>query len=464
MNEDAINKLANTPKVGGAQDVFYSFSKDFPFPTFIKGEGIYLWDDQGTKYIDVSSGPVTCNIGHSNPAVLAAMNSQAEKLCFSFPSTARNLPNIELAEKLTTLCGTGFERALFVSGGSLAVDMAIKFCRQYRYATGERKRYKLISCQPSYHGMTLGCLAISGDPVFADVFSDMVNVSEKIDSVISYHRPEGTNEHDYAIQCAEKLEEKIISMGEETVLAFIVEPVGGSSSGAIVPPEVYFQEVRKICDKYGVFLIYDEIMSGVGRTGTFLSHHQWTDAAPDIVVLAKGLGAGYFPLGAMLTSSALVDELASLTGFNYAHTNNASPLGCAVGNAVLSEIVNNNFLGNTRKMGQYLYQQLENLKRKSRVIGDVRGKGLLLGLEFVSDKKIKQPIPIEYQATEQFKQQALKEGLLVYGRRSNGGKYGEHVLIAPPLNISKDEIDLLMERLIVTVERFENNLFDYLRK
>ena len=452
-NKQTIN---HRPSVGGAQDLFYSHSDEFPRPTIIKGEGVFLWDEQGQSYLDASSGPVTCNIGHGNKRVLSAMTEQAEKLCFSFTSTARNQPNLLLSKQLTELAGDGFERALFVSGGSLAVDMAIKFCRQYRYAKGETKRHQLISCQPSYHGMTLGCLAVSGDPTFNDVFSGMINISSKIQSMMNYRFAGDVSEHDYALQCAQALESKIIALGDESVLAFIVEPVGGSSSGAISPPELYFKEVRRICNKYGVFLIYDEVMSGLGRTGTFLTHHQWSDAQPDLVVVAKGLGAGYIPLGAMLTSASLVDELAELTGFNYAHTYNANPLACAVGSAVLTEIIDNNLLENTINIGRFLQDQLKLLQSKSLTIGDVRGKGLLLAIEFVACKSTKTQIPLHYQATEKFKQFAAKQGLLIYGRRSNNGLYGEYVMIAPPLNISRKEAELLIKRLSLTVIDFES--------
>tara|TARA_R110001583_G_scaffold178107_4_gene333866 strand:+ start:821 stop:2218 length:1398 start_codon:yes stop_codon:yes gene_type:complete len=456
MENKQYSEIKNDrPAIGGAQDLFYSNSDEFPRPTIIKGEGFFLWDDEGNSYLDASSGPVTCNIGHGNQRVIKAMTDQAEKLCFSFASTARNEPNLLLSKQLTELAGDGFERALFVSGGSLAVDMAIKFCRQYRYAKGESKKHKLISCQPSYHGMTLGCLAVSGDPAFNDVFSDMINISAKIKSLMDYRFSGDINENDYALQCAQELEKKILELGDESVLAFIVEPVGGSSTGAISPPEIYFQEVRRICDKYGVFLIYDEVMSGVGRTGTFLTHHQWSNAQPDIVVVAKGLGAGYTPLGAMLTSASLVDELAELTGFNYAHTYNANPLACAVGSAVLSEITNNSLLENTRFMGDYLKKELNKLQKLSLTIGDVRGKGLLLGIEFVSCKSTKAQIPLNYQATEKFKQFAAKQGLLIYGRRSNNGRYGEYVMIAPPLNINQKEVELLIKRLSLTIFDFE---------
>lgn len=447
-------------KSGGTQDTFYSSNNICARPTMVRGEGIYLWDDAGNQYIDASSGPVTCNIGHSNPRVLKAMKEQSDKLSFSFPSTAYNQPNMTLADKLTNLAGEGFERALFVSGGSEAVDMAIKFCRQYRFATGQKKRNKLISCQPSYHGMTLAALAVCGDPVYAEIFGEMISVGEKISGFLHYRNGMEQSEDEYVLQCAGQLEQKILEMGQEEVLAFIVEPVGGSSSGAIAPPETYFNEIRRICDKYGVFLIYDEVMSGIGRTGTFLTSHLWPNAKPDICVVAKGLGAGYIPLGAMLAPASLVDHLASLTGFNYAYTYNASPLACAVGNAVLDEIVENELLDNCNSQGQYLKQALKRLQKESTIIGDIRGRGLLLGIELVACKTSRKPLPLSVEAVEKIRSFGQENGLMIYGRRSNKGIYGDNFLIAPPLNVTQLEIDNLVERLALTINHLENELIN----
>lgn len=462
MNIDAQHQNISNEQdgIGGAQDIFYSRTNNSQRPTIIKGEGIYLWDDKGNVYIDASSGPVTCNIGHSNPNVLKAMQVQAQELTFSFPSIARNLPNIHLAKQLTELAGEGFERALFVSGGSEAVDMALKFCRQYRYATGDKERHKLISCEPSYHGMTIGALAVSGDPVFEEVFGDMISMAHKIPAMISYHRSDDVSEEEYALQYAQKLEEKILDVGADSVLAFIIEPVGGSSSGATAPPESYFNEIRRICTKYGVFLIYDEVMSGAGRTGTFLTSHLWPNARPDISVLAKGLGAGYAHLGAMLAPAVMVDKLSALTGFNYAYTYNASPLSCAVGSAVLDEITQNKLLENTRTMGLYLRNKLIELQHKSTIIGDVRGRGLLLAIELVACKAPRKPLPLDIEAIERFKFLAQEEDLLIYGRRSNQGVYGDPILIAPPLNITRAEIDLIIDRLEKVVQAFEGELIN----
>ena len=443
--------------IGGPQDLFYS-PAPHPRLTITKGEGIYLWDDEGRKYIDASSGPVTCNIGHGNPRVIDAMCQQAKELSFSFPSTARNQPNIQLADQLTKLAGEGFERALFVSGGSEAVDMAIKFCRQYRYATAEKKRTKLISCQPSYHGMTLGALAVLGDPYFEDVFGDMITMSAKIPAMFAHHRPSDVSEDTYALQCARALEDQIIAMGADTVLAFIIEPVGGSSSGAIAPPEAYFNEIRRICDQYGVFLIYDEVMSGIGRTGAYLTSHLWPHARPDISVVGKGLGAGYMPLAAVLAPASLVDHLADLTGFNYAHTYNASPLACAVGCAVLDEITTNKLVANSQTMGSHIRDELEALQQSSRTIGNIRGRGLLIGVELVMDKESLKRFPENMDPASLIKALGQERGILLYGRRSNKGAHGDTILIAPPLNITKDEVDTLMDRLAKTFEAFENDL------
>jgi adenosylmethionine-8-amino-7-oxononanoate aminotransferase len=452
------DNLSELPANGGTQEVFYSTGGICPRPTMVKGQGIYLWDDKGNQYIDASSGPVTCNLGHANHRVLDAINKQSHQLSFSFPSTARNEPNEKLAAQLTTLAGTGFERAMFVSGGSEAVDMAIKFCRQYRFATGDLKRNKLISCQPSYHGMTLGALAVLGDPIYEEIYGEMISIGEKIPAYLYYRNGQGKTEDEYANECAVKLEEKILAMGKDTVLAFIVEPVGGSASGAIAPPESYFNEIRRICDQYGVFLIYDEVMSGIGRTGTFLTSHLWPNAKPDISVVAKGLGAGYLPLGAMLTSASLVEELSQLTGFNYAYTYNASPLACAVGSAVLDEITENNLLGNCVRLGKYLKSELKEMQQDSLIIGDIRGRGLLLGIELVACKKTRKSLPLEINAVEKIRLLGQDNGLMIYGRRSNNGKYGDNILIAPPLNITEKEIRLLIQRLKIVLKKFENEL------
>jgi len=276
--------------------------------------------------------------------------------------------------------------------------------------------------------------------------------------MFSYRRPESVDEVQYALDCAGKLEETILEQGPESVLAFIIEPVGGSSSGANAQPEVYFNQIRRIGDQYGVFLIYDEVMSGVGRTGTFLTSQLWPQAKPDISVLVKGLGAGYMPLGAMLASAELVDKLADLTGFNYAHTYNASPLACAAGSAVLDEITQNNLLENSCEMGAYLLSKLQALQAKTRTIGDIRGRGLLLGIELVASRTTKESLPLKPNSTERVKVLAQAQGLLIYGRRSNNGAYGDTVLIAPPLNISKNEVDAIVEKFTATIMAFEAEL------
>jgi len=448
---------------GGPQDIFYSQPEVDTKPTFVKGKGIYLWDEKGKKYIDASSGPVTCNLGHANQEILEAINQQGQKLSFSFPSTGRNQPNIELSKQVATMAGEGFERVLFASGGSEAMDMAIKFARQLRHAQGETKRNRLISCQPSYHGMNLSSLAVSGDPIFSEIFSDMITMGEKIPAMMDYKDNHNNGiqrllEDEFVYQSSKLLEEKITQMGSDNVLAFIIEPVGGSSSGALAPPENYFNQIREICNKYGVLLIYDEVMSGSGRTGEFLTSHLWPNARPDISVIAKGLGAGYMPLGAMLTSAKLVDELTSLTGFNYAYTYNASPVACAAGIAVLEQINKQNLLQNCREKSAYLKSQLESMKQNHPSLGDVRGRGLLLGIELVSSQKTRKSLPLELNSVELFKSIAVKNGLLIYGRRSNQGIYGDVVLVAPPINSSQSEVEEIINLLDISFTEFEKQL------
>jgi len=442
----------------GTQDEFYSRGDDCVRPTIVKGKGVYLFDDSGRKYIDVSSGPVVSNIGHGNERVIDAMSVQARELDFAYPPVTRNIPNAEFSKMLCDLAGPNFERAMFVSGGSEAIDMAIKFCRQHRYATGETQRVKIISCQPSYHGQTIGTLAVSGDTAFSEIFGDMVTFSEKIPAPLSYRADPQLSEEELAEKYARYLEEKIISIGADEVLAFIVEPVGGSSSGANAPSEHYFNRVREICTRHRVFLIYDEVMSGIGRTGKFLASHYFPKAQPDVSVVSKGLGAGYTPLGAMLTSAELVEELAQLTGFNYGHTYNANPISCAVGKAILTEITECKLIENCYEQGVYIREKLMEMAAESLIIGDIRGRGLLLAIEIVADKKTQKSLPIEINAPDSLRRIGMENGLLLYSRRSNGGVYGDNILISPPMNITKLEVDDILLKLKQTIFQYQGEL------
>jgi adenosylmethionine-8-amino-7-oxononanoate aminotransferase len=321
--------------------------------------------------------------------------------------------------------------------------MAIKFLRQYAHAAGEPHRFRVISCMPSYHGATLGVLALNGDVELEPVYGPMVTLSSKIPAPLTYRAPSAETA---ARVSAVALESEILRLGAETVLAFIVEPVGGQASGANVPDPLFFREIRRICSKYGVYLIFDEVMSSM-RTGAFLAAHFVADARPDLVVIAKGLGAGYAPLGAVLAPARLVDGLASTTGFNLQHTYNANPISCAAGCAVLDEVLERDLMDRARTLGERLKIRLQGLIDASPLVGDVRGKGLLLAIELVADQREAVPFPATVNVPERLRLAAAGRGLLLYSRRQNNGMFGDWTLIAPALIATEAECDEIVERL-----------------
>ena len=451
---DASPSPVAAPSVGGAQDVFYADSNIVPLPVITRAQGIYMWDEDGNEYIDASSGPVVSNIGHGNDRVADAMAQQARQLDFAYSRLAQHGPNIALTDRIATLAGPGFERVALSSGGSEAMEIAIKFVRQYVVATRESNRRHLLTCLPSYHGGTIATLGMSGDDTLGTFFDGFGMTSHKVPAPLTYRLPEPHSLESYTQFALEALEEKIRELGSDNVLAFAVEPVGGLATGCVVPPEKYFKGIRDICTRHGIFLIFDEVLCGTGRGGKFLSAHHYPDALPDIVVMAKGLGSGYAPLGATLFPSKLVDNLSALTGFNFSHTYNANPITCATGLAVLDEYERLNLIENAATMGGYLKERVWALADEFPIIGDVRGQGLLLGIEMVADHTRKQPMSSTFLPTEKIRIHGLNNGLMIYSRRTAGGKYGDWFLLSPPLTITQEECDELLRRLQATLRGF----------
>ncbi|MGE4659855.1 MAG: aminotransferase class III-fold pyridoxal phosphate-dependent enzyme [Arenicellales bacterium] len=453
-NTQAPQLPGAAPSVGGAQDVFYADSNIVPLPMITRAKGIYMWDEDGNEYIDASSGPVISNIGHGNVHVADAMAEQAKQMDFAYSRLARHGPNVALTDRIARLAGPGFERVALSSGGSEAMEIAIKFVRQYTVATGAPKRRHLITCLPSYHGGTIATLGMSGDDALGTFFDGFGMTSHKVPAPLTYRLPESHTLQSYTQFTLEALEEKIRELGPDTVLAFAVEPVGGLATGCVVPPATYFKGIRDICSDHGIFLIFDEILCGTGRGGKFLSAHHYPDALPDIVVMAKGLGSGYAPLGATLFPANLVERLSTLTGFNFSHTYNANPITCATGLAVLDEYERLNLIDNAATMGRYLKERVRALADEFPVIGDVRGQGLLLGIELVADPVRKQSMSPAFLPTEKIRIHGLNNGLMIYSRRTAGGKYGDWFLLSPPLTITQEECDELLRRLQATLRDF----------
>jgi adenosylmethionine-8-amino-7-oxononanoate aminotransferase len=448
-----------TPSPGGHQDVFFSrASLTVPLPLIVRSSGIRMWDEDGNEYIDASSGPVVSNIGHGNERVAEAMAAQARTMPYAFPLVARNRPAMAYAERLARLAGPGFERVSLVSGGSEAMENAIKFLRQYAVATGRAAKRRIITCLPCYHGATVATLGLNNDDGLATFLDGFAPRADKVPAPLDYRLPENHTAESHARACTAALEDKILELGAENVLAFVIEPVGGLSTGCLVPPAGYFRAIRDICTRHGVFLVFDEVLCGTGRTGKFLAAQHWPEALPDVVVLAKALGAGYSPLGAMLAPAAMVDELAGLGGFPFVHSYYANPVSCAAGLAVLDEYQRLDLMTRATEHGAILRAGLEALAARSPIIGDVRGLGMLMAVEMVADKETREQFPAEAAPTDGIRRHGLRNGLMLYARPSWGRRFGDWFIVAPPLIITEDECDELLRRIEVTVNDFAADL------
>ena len=422
-------------------------------PELDRAEGIYLWAKDGKRYLDGSSGAMVSNIGHSNPAVLEAMRRQMEKSTFGYRLHFQTEASEALAEKTAAISPKGLNRVFFVSGGSEAVESTLKLARQYALARGEAQRFKVISREPSYHGATLGALAVTGYAPLTAPFDPMIRSMPKIPAPRAYLDGLDLDDPATGLHYADMLEAKILEEGPETVVAFIHEPVGGASTGALVPPAGYMKRIRETCDRYGVLLIHDEVMSGGGRTGRFWGAEHW-DVAPDLISISKGFGGGYVPLGAMIAREDIVEAVLDAGGFAHGHTYAGNPLACAAGLAVIEEIERNDLIGNAARMGEVLKARLCGLMNRYSFIGDVRGKGLLLAFELVSDRVSMAPLPTELNAHDRLVNIAYDKGLIIYSRRTRGGTSGDHFLVCPPMIVTEEGIDEIMAMLTDALDQF----------
>lgn len=407
-------------------------------PLIERSEGVYMYDVDGKRYIDASSGAMVSNIGHSDPRVVAAMTAQLEKASFAYRLHFENDAAENLAWRLAERAPGDLERVFFVSGGSEAVESCIKLARQYALAKGEAQRTKIISRFPCYHGATLGALAITGYTPMHAPFAPMMVDQPKIPAPTCYLDRDDMSDHERGLKYANMLEAEILKQGPETVLGFIMEPVGGAATGALVAPDSYYGRIREICDQYGILLIYDEVMTGAGRTGKYFASEHW-GITPDILAVSKGLAAGYAPLGAMIAPDRIVGPVLDHGGFIHGYTYAGNPLACAAGNAVLDVIEEDNLLENAATNGAALKDELSKLADDFPMIGDVRGKGLLLALELVKDRDSMEPLEAKHMAAARLVDIAYDMGLIIYWRRTRGGYRGDHVMVCPPMTITKEQ-------------------------
>jgi adenosylmethionine-8-amino-7-oxononanoate aminotransferase len=415
----------------------------------VAASGIIITDAAGKSYIDASGGAAVSCLGHGHPRVVRAIQEQAAKLAYAHTGFFTTASAEELADRLIEGAPAGIERVYFVSGGSEAIEAALKLARQYFIETGQPSRHRFISRRQSYHGNTLGALAVGGNMWRRAPYAPLLMDVSLISPCFAYHfKGDDESEEQYGARAAGELEAEIQRLGPETVAAFIAEPVVGATAGAVTAVPGYFKRIREICDRYDVLLILDEVMCGMGRTGTLFACTQ-EGISPDIAVVAKGLGGGYQPIGAMLASGKIYDAIARGSGtFMHGHTYMGHPMACAAGLAVLETIREEQLLDNVKAMGARLRERLTARFGNHPHVGDVRGRGLFEAIEIVADRAAKRPFDPARQLHARIKSEAMARGLMVYPMGGTiDGREGDHVLVAPPYIVTPEQIDTIVERL-----------------
>jgi adenosylmethionine-8-amino-7-oxononanoate aminotransferase len=380
-----------------------------------------------------------------------------DKATFGYRLHFENQAAEDLASQTAALMPKGMDRIFFVSGGSEAIESCLKLARQYAITHKQDSRWKVISLFPSYHGSTLGAVAVTGMTQFVEPFAPMIREMPKIPAPTCYLDFDDLSHEERGLRYADNLREEILRQGPETVLAFIMEPVGGASTGALVAPHSFYKRVREICDEFGVLLIADEVMTGAGRTGKFLACEHW-DLKPDIIGMAKGFAAGYAPLGAMAARSDIVDSIMKNGGFAHGYTYAGNPLACSAGVAVLEVLQRGKLVDRARLMGDKLKSALRKLMSEYEIIGDVRGKGLLLAFELVGDRKTMTPLAPHLNAHAELVEEAYKRGLIIYSRRTRGGTIGDHFMICPPLIVDEQQISEIIGILAESLDAMISKL------
>ncbi len=417
------------------------------YPTMARGEGVYLYDEDGKRYLDGSGGSAAVtSVGHGVPEILSAMAAQAAQLTYA-PTHAFTTGAVEACARLIIeeFAPPGFGRVWFVSGGSEAVESAVKMALQYHRERGEPSRQAVIGRWMSYHGSTLAALAYGGNAGRRRPYLAAMPRAEHVAPCHPYRCTATGGCPPCDLSCARQLDRMIGQLGAENVAAFIAEPVVGATLAAAPATPGYFAMVRNICDRHGVLLIADEVMTGFGRTGRHFGIDHW-GVIPDLIACAKGMGGGYTPLGAVLVRPGFVSEVRERSGsFVIGHTSSGNPLSCATGSAVLQYILDHDLVQQAAVTGAYLLAQLRELARHQPIVGDVRGLGLLAGVELVQDRATKQPFPVELRVAARVGAATLERGLVSYpGSGSADGSAGDHLLYAPPLTITRDQVDELV--------------------
>ena len=418
-------------------------------PVAVSGSGVEIVDAAGRRYLDASGGAAVSCLGHGHAEVIVAMRAQLDALAYAHTSFFTTEAAERLADRLIEDAPPGLSHVYLVSGGSEAIEAALKMARQYFVEIGEPQRAHVIARRQSYHGNTLGALAVGGSAARRTQFEPLLIRTHHIDPCYAYRlKREGESDADYAARAAQALEDKILEVGSDRVIAFVAETVAGATLGAVPPVGDYFKRIRAICDRNGVLLILDEVMCGMGRTGTLHACEQ-EGVAPDLMAIAKGLGGGYQPIGAVLLTQRIYQAFANGSGaFQHGHTYMGHPIAAAAALAVQEVIRRDGLIANVMKMGARLEERLKERFGQHPFVGDIRGRGLFWALELVSDRASKRPFDPAAKAHARVKREAMARGLMVYPMGGTvDGVSGDHVLLAPPFIVDAPQVDAIVERL-----------------
>lgn len=428
-------------------NVFYR-NPGHEYPEAVSGKGVYLSDSSGKKYLDGSGGAAVSCLGHGHPAVVKAIKTQVDKLAYAHTAFFTNAPQEAVAARLAERFPAEDARVYFLSGGSEANETAIKLARQYWLSQGKNDKHIIISRNQSYHGNTVGALSLSGNPGRQEIFAPILHDWPKIDPCYAYrHQRDGEAAVDYGVRSAHSLEKAISDHGADNIAAFIAETVVGATLGAVPPVDGYFKRIREICDRHNILLMLDEVMCGSGRSGTYFAFEQ-DGIVPDMVTIAKGLGGGYQAIGATITQGFIHDSIVAEFGsFSHGHTYIGHATACAAALAVSQVIDEQNLLDNVREIGDLLIAELRSSLSDNPCVGDIRGRGLLIGIELVSDKANKTPAYPAIAAV--IKNKAMEKGLIIYpGSGTADGVSGAHVLLAPPFIYDAANVGELVDKLV----------------
>jgi len=421
----------------------------YPYPIAAGGHGVYLRDDAGKEYIDASGGAAVSCLGHSHPDVLAAMHAQLDRLAYAHTSFFTTDVAEELADVLVSDAPDGISHIYYVSGGSEAIEAALKLARQYFVERGEPQRRAIVARRQSYHGITLGALSVGGRPLQRGPFEPLLIRTHHVSPVYEYReRRADETPQAYGERLTRELEDKITELGGKNVIAFVAETVVGATLGAVPAVPGYFRRVRDICDRHGILLILDEVMCGMGRTGTLHACEQ-ESVSPDLMAVAKGLGGGYAPIGAVLMQDRIFKAIADGSGaFRHSYTFMGHPLACSAALAVQRVIRRDKLLANVHTQGAYMARRLNERFGNHPFVGDVRGRGLFQAVELVADRGTKRPFDAALKISARVKNEAMERGLMVYPTGGTvDGNLGDNVLLAPPYIVDAPVVDTIVERL-----------------